>query len=79
MTEHERDVAELVAAGLSNAEIADGLGVSPATVKSRISALLAKTGTANRVQVAIAVLESGEEVPVRSMGGSRGWVRGIPD
>ncbi|MFC7580647.1 hypothetical protein ACFQ23_12975 [Schaalia naturae] len=39
----------------------------------------AETGTANRVQLAIAVLESGEEAPVRSMGGSRGWARGTPD
>ncbi len=50
-------MARLVSQGLTNAEIAGGLHVALATVKTHVSALLDKTGTSNRVQLAIAVLE----------------------
>lgn len=55
VTDRERDVAELVAQGLTNAQIADRLMVGAATVKTHVSALLMKFAVANRVQLAIAI------------------------
>ncbi len=45
--------------GLTNAEIAAELFISVATVKSHVTALLAKLGAENRVQVAIRVHDAG--------------------
>ena len=52
LTERERDVARLVAAGSSNAEIADELFVSPKTVERHVSNLLAKLDARNRTELA---------------------------
>ena len=57
LTEREREVAVLVAEGLVNGEIADRLGIGPATVKTHVSALLEKFQVRNRVQLAVAVAE----------------------
>jgi DNA-binding NarL/FixJ family response regulator len=53
LTEREREVAAEVAQGRSNAEIAARLYMSEATVKAHVSRVMAKLGSANRVQVAI--------------------------
>ncbi|MEV0901185.1 response regulator transcription factor [Actinoplanes sp. NPDC049802] len=58
LTEREREVAEAVATGRSNAEIGAELHMSVPTVKAYVSRLLDKLGCANRVQVAILVHES---------------------
>ncbi len=58
ITEREREVADLVVQGLSNAEIAAELYVGITTVKTHISALLGKYGVANRVQLAVAILSA---------------------
>lgn len=52
----EREVAELVAQGLSNGEIAEALFISMPTVKTHIAKILDKLGVDNRVHIAIAVL-----------------------
>ncbi|MFH9060404.1 response regulator [Streptomyces coeruleorubidus] len=56
LTRRERDVAELVARGLSNARIAGSLGLSEAGVKSTVNRILTRLGLENRVQIAILVL-----------------------
>ncbi|MBG0562896.1 response regulator [Actinoplanes aureus] len=58
LTEREREVADAVATGRSNAEIGRALHMSVPTVKAYVSRLLDKLGCANRVQVAILVHEA---------------------
>jgi DNA-binding NarL/FixJ family response regulator len=55
LTERQRDVASLVAEGLSNEEIAGRLFLSPATVKSHITAALRRFDVRTRTQLAILV------------------------
>ncbi|MFB7703226.1 LuxR C-terminal-related transcriptional regulator, partial [Streptomyces niveus] len=59
LTEREAAVLRLMATGLTNAEIAERLGVGPATVKSHVASVLAKTGVRDRTQAVIAAYESG--------------------
>ncbi|MEU4573003.1 response regulator [Nonomuraea sp. ATR24] len=59
VTEREREVLALIARGLSNAEIADHLQVTLATVKTHITRLLAKLDARDRAQLVIAAYESG--------------------
>mgnify|MGYP001377038795 CR=1 FL=1 len=58
-TAREREVLALVGAGLSNSEIAARLGVGVTTVKTHIASLMAKTGTPNRVRLAVLAVQSG--------------------
>ena len=55
LTERERDVAEAVAEGLSNAQISAALSMSLATVKTHLGRVFDKLHADNRVQVALRV------------------------
>lgn len=57
LTEAEMKIAEAVARGLSNKEIAAELGISVRTVENHVSHILAKKGFGNRVEIARFVLE----------------------
>ncbi|MGW7198688.1 response regulator [Streptomyces chryseus] len=63
LTDREAEVLRLMATGLTNAEMADRLRVGPATAKSHVAAVLAKTGTRDRTQAVIAAYESGFVAP----------------
>ena len=59
LTEREREVVRLVAAGLSNDDIARELVISPLTAKTHITRAIAKLGVRDRVQLVIVAFEDG--------------------
>lgn len=59
LTERECEVLRLVAAGMSNGEIADHLHISPATAKTHVAHLLTKLGARDRVQLVIIAYQAG--------------------
>ncbi|MER5789677.1 response regulator transcription factor [Streptomyces sp. NPDC001980] len=59
LNDREREVAVAVGRGLANAEIATGLFMSVATVKTHVSRILAKLGLNNRVQIALLAYDAG--------------------
>jgi DNA-binding NarL/FixJ family response regulator len=59
LTDREREVLALVAEGLANDEIAERLHLSPLTVKTHVSRILAKLGARDRAQLVVLAYETG--------------------
>jgi DNA-binding NarL/FixJ family response regulator len=63
LTDREREVMALAAAGLSNEEIAERLVVSPATARTHVSRAMVKLGARDRAQLVVFAYESGLVAP----------------
>jgi DNA-binding NarL/FixJ family response regulator len=63
LTPREREVLALVGRGLSNAEIAEELVLSPLTAKTHVARLFAKLEARDRAQLVVLAYESGLVVP----------------
>ena len=63
LTDREREVLTLIARGLSNAEIAQTLHITPGTLKTHIGRLLSKLNARDRAQLVISAYESGVVAP----------------
>jgi DNA-binding CsgD family transcriptional regulator len=59
LSERERQVLELIARGLDNAEIAQRLGISARTVRNHITRVFAKVGATSRAQAIVRARDSG--------------------
>lgn len=59
LTPREAEILGLVGAGLSNAEIAERLVVSPLTVKTHVNRIMTKLAARDRAQLVIAAYEGG--------------------
>jgi DNA-binding NarL/FixJ family response regulator len=59
LTERERDIVRRLAHGLSNAALAQELGLSEATIKTHVTRLLSKLDVRSRVQAVVLAYESG--------------------
>ncbi|MDR3033310.1 MAG: response regulator transcription factor [Kitasatospora sp.] len=63
LTEREREVMTLVAAGLSNDEIAAKLYLSPLTAKTHVSRIMTKLNARDRAQIVVMAYETGLVAP----------------
>ncbi len=59
LTDRELEVLKMVARGMSNAEIAEKLTISPATAKTHVAHLLTKLDARDRIQLVIIAYQSG--------------------
>ncbi|MEV4173339.1 MULTISPECIES: response regulator transcription factor [unclassified Nonomuraea] len=66
LTDREREVMAMVAAGRNNTEIGAALHMSPLTAKTHVSRIIAKLGIRDRTQLVVLAYESGLVSPRRS-------------
>ncbi|MBU4335910.1 MAG: response regulator transcription factor [Actinobacteria bacterium] len=59
LTDREREIVALVAAGLTNDEVAERLVISPLTVKTHVNRSMAKLDLRDRAQLVVAAYQSG--------------------
>jgi len=69
LTDRELEVLTMVARGMSNAEIAEELTISPATAKTHVAHLLTKLDARDRIQLVILAYQSGLAVLARGASG----------
>jgi DNA-binding NarL/FixJ family response regulator len=67
LTEREREVLAGVGGGLSNAEIAAEIHISPATARTYVSRKLTKLGARDRAQLVVIAYETGVVTPGRHL------------
>jgi len=60
LTEREREVLRLIAAGMNNREIGDALHVAEGTVKNHTSSILSKLGVRDRTRAVLKALRRGD-------------------
>ena len=71
VTERQREVVELIAAGMSNDEVGERLGISSRTAKAHSDVLRQKLGVSRRRQIPVAYrLLTGEDPLSTSLGAS---------
>lgn len=58
LTKRQAQIAQYVAMGLTNPEIADKLNISPKTVENHVKDILRSLNCKNRVQVAVKIIEA---------------------
>jgi DNA-binding NarL/FixJ family response regulator len=68
LTEREREMVSWVATGMSNAEIAGQLVVSPDTVRTHVSRAMVKLGARDRAQLVVFAIRSGLQPPPTARG-----------
>jgi len=68
LTAREVEILRLIAAGLTNTEIAERLFISPLTCKSHVSRILMKLNARDRTQLVVLAYESGLVVPGQTSG-----------
>lgn len=64
LTEREIEIIGLIVHGRSNRQIADRLVLSPATVKTHVERILAKTGAARRAELGMIAVKLGLKIPM---------------
>jgi DNA-binding NarL/FixJ family response regulator len=74
LTPREREVMALVAAGLSNGEIAERLVVTPATARTHVSRALHKLRARDRAQLVMLAYETGLVLPKKTAAARSGIV-----
>ena len=75
ITERQRQVVELIAAGCSNVEVAAHLGISPRTAKAHCDVLRQKLGVNRRRQIPVAYRELTGRDPLSRTGLRRDGLR----
>ena len=72
LTDRERETVALVATGMSNAEIADHLTLSPLTVKTHANHAMTKLGARDRAQLVVFAYQAGLVDHTRTRGRTSG-------